>query len=238
MNDPYKNPVKADSAKEQIAQRLRRARIAAGYRTQTEFSDKNGISQSTYHTHESGTKGLKRDIAQTYARILRIRLAWLLTGEEPMSLGDRPLEPIGYQGVLVRGSVQAGMWKEAAEWPEDEWFREPMPPEDPRYPGISLYGLIVRGDSMNRVFTDGTVLGCIHLITNAIDVKDGDYVIVERVNDKGEVEATVKQLQIDPDQVWWLWPRSTDPAFQVPIRSDDGLKVRIVAKVVRYSSPL
>lgn len=226
------------NARAQIALRLKKARIEAGFRTEKEFAEKNGIPQPTYHTHESGKRGIKGDGARTYARVLNVRLSWLLTGEEPMREDKHAMQEVDYLGVLVRGAVQAGMWQEATEWPEGEWFREPMPAEDQRYPGIPLYGLVVRGESMNKIFADKTVLGCIHLITNPINVGDGDYVIVERVNDRQEIEATVKQLQIDPEGAWWLWPRSTDPAFQIPIRFDDGVNVRIVAKVVRYSSPL
>lgn len=62
--------------------RLKQARVAAGYRTAKEFSDSHQMPQSTYSTHEKGTRPLTMESAGVYADILGIKAAWLLFGDE------------------------------------------------------------------------------------------------------------------------------------------------------------
>ncbi len=61
--------------------RLKTARMAAGYRTATNFCEKNHIPISTYNMHETGKRKISADIAENYASILNINAAWLLTGD-------------------------------------------------------------------------------------------------------------------------------------------------------------
>ncbi|MDP3562423.1 MAG: helix-turn-helix transcriptional regulator [Legionellaceae bacterium] len=61
--------------------RLKTARIAAGYRTATNFCEKNHVPISTYNMHETGKRKFSADIAENYASILNINAAWLITGE-------------------------------------------------------------------------------------------------------------------------------------------------------------
>lgn len=63
-----------------IASRLRQARLRAGYKTQSHFSESHGIKQSTYSMHEKGTRGISTLAAQQYARLLNISVDWLLLG--------------------------------------------------------------------------------------------------------------------------------------------------------------
>ena len=63
------------------AERLKQARLAAGFKTAKEFSDTHYIAQATYSTHESGKRGLKLQTAQHYAELLNVSTAWILTGE-------------------------------------------------------------------------------------------------------------------------------------------------------------
>ncbi len=60
--------------------RLRMARIAAGYKTARAFCDKYNVPHSTYSLHETGRRNLKPKIAQQYADLLHVSVAWLLTG--------------------------------------------------------------------------------------------------------------------------------------------------------------
>lgn len=137
------------------------------------------------------------------------------------------------KGLTVRGYVQGGHWQEASEWPPEDWRTIAAPAESERYPGIPLFGLEVRGTSMNEVFPEGTILGCINLIHHPVNVTPGKFVIVERTNESGEVEATVKEIDQDAEGSTWLVPRSTDPRFKTPVKLDEGEKVRIVALVVK-----
>ncbi|MCB8880090.1 helix-turn-helix transcriptional regulator [Acidisoma cellulosilytica] len=74
--------------RKQAGDRLRRARIAAGYAEQIDFYDLFGIPQGTYANHESGLRGFDMIVAKDYAEKLgNVTAAWLITGE-----GDAPSE--------------------------------------------------------------------------------------------------------------------------------------------------
>ncbi|MCG5241893.1 XRE family transcriptional regulator [Azospirillum doebereinerae] len=91
--------------KRDIAQRLRLARTAAGYRTAKEFASSHGVPQPTYALHESGERGLRPDVAERYATLLGVSPAWLLTGEGQGPLGTvtrpEPVSPADAQGTTA-----------------------------------------------------------------------------------------------------------------------------------------
>lgn len=118
--------------------------------------------------------------------------------------------------IFVRGAVQAGVWRDAIEWSGDEWYSLTVPTDD-RYPGIERFGLLVKGDSMDRLYPDGTVVVCVRFLDIARQPKPGERVICERRSSKtGDFEATVKEYQRDDDGRHVLWPRSSKPEFQQP----------------------
>lgn len=151
---------------------------------------------------------------------------------------QEPLEPIsnGMISVKVSGFVQAGYFTDALEIPEWEQQTIILPRPDNH---AKHFGLRVRGDSMNQVFPEGTILVCVPIQLYDFELQNGDYVIVERFqNDL--VEATVKEIRQDGDKNVWLWPRSDNPQHQAPIKlprngdapdsGDD--EIRVVAVVV------
>jgi len=69
---------------------------------------------------------------------------------------------------------------------------------------------------MDTIFPPGTILICIATIANEIEPEHGQYVVVQRSNELGQVEMTCKQYIVQ-DGRKWLVPRSTDPAYQAPI---------------------
>lgn len=71
-----------------MAERLRKARRDAGYKTAAEFAAKHGIPQPTYALHESGKRGLKDDVLKEYAGKLGVREAWLRYGEGSQHLDE------------------------------------------------------------------------------------------------------------------------------------------------------
>lgn len=81
---------------EQIHDRLKKARIEAGYKSAAEFSNKHDIPPNTYNNHETGVRGITIPTAKKYARLLNIDDYWLLTGKgdaketnQPEALHDR-----------------------------------------------------------------------------------------------------------------------------------------------------
>jgi SOS-response transcriptional repressor LexA len=147
------------------------------------------------------------------AQALGVPASYFIEAVQPEQDG---LKPARLASVHVRGAIQAGVWKDAIEWPPDDWFAVTVPMDD-RFPGAPVYGLLVRGKSMDLIFPDGTVV----LVTPFFEVgrlpKPGEKVVVLRRSATGEYEATLKQYDTDDQGRHVLWPRSSDPDFQTPI---------------------
>lgn len=125
-----------------------------------------------------------------------------------------------FRTVYIRGSVQAGAWKEATEWPRGEWIAVTLPLQGVA-DSITPYALRVVGPSMNLVFRDGDILICIPAYAFHRPLRSGDKVIVERRSREGLLEATCKEYR-EADGAIWLWPRSDDPEHQAPIQLPSG----------------
>lgn len=70
---------------ENIASRLKQARLSAGYKTAIDFARAHNIPVSTYAQHEAGKRSLHVELILTYSHSLNIDPYWLLTGQEPVN---------------------------------------------------------------------------------------------------------------------------------------------------------
>jgi len=61
--------------------RLKQAREKAGFQDAAEAARRFGWAASTYHGHENGSRGLRADVAQKYARAFRVSPDWLMFGK-------------------------------------------------------------------------------------------------------------------------------------------------------------
>lgn len=128
------------------------------------------------------------------------------------------LIPVQTTQIEVRGSVQAGVWRDAIEWPQADWYAITVP-VDQAYAGMRRYGLLVEGESMNKIFPDGSIVVAINLSEVGRMPKTGEIVVaIRRSTRTGEFEATVKAVQVRDDGEIILWPQSTDPDHVQPIR--------------------
>ncbi|MCX5613657.1 LexA family protein [Bombella saccharophila] len=119
--------------------------------------------------------------------------------------------------IQVCGEVQAGVWKEAQEWPVLDRYAITIP-QDSEYPGLKRYGLMVKGQSMNRVFQEGSVVIVINFSELGRRPRNGDYVVAMQRSDVSDsFEATIKAVQIKASGQMVLWPQSTEPEFQAPL---------------------
>lgn len=140
--------------------------------------------------------------------------------------------------VRVLGHVQAGDWREAIEWAHEDQYVVGNPPF-PEYAQDPKFALEVRGTSMNKIYPPGTIVLCVPFIHVDRNPVPGEKVLVQRRSPNGMVEATVKEFQIDDHGRAWLWPRSTDPEHQQPLRfegtgeEDDILVTALVVASIR-----
>lgn len=105
----------------EMGDRLRKARMKAGYKSAAKAAAALGMPISTYSAHENGQNGFSAEWAQKYARRFGVTAAWLLVDEtEPsrVPIGEEfpddpsPDEPAtigsetGVRGVPRDGSAQ------------------------------------------------------------------------------------------------------------------------------------
>ncbi|MFB9942799.1 LexA family protein [Gluconobacter oxydans] len=132
------------------------------------------------------------------------------------------ITPVHTTQIEVRGDVQAGVWREAIEWPQADWYAITVP-LDTAFAGLHRYGLLVKGDSMDKVFPDGSIAVVINLADLGRMPKTGEVVVaVHRSKTSDEFEATVKAVQVLESGEMILWPQSTNPDFATPLRIPAG----------------
>lgn len=215
-----------------VAKKIKNLRLSLGL-NQTELADKLGVTQASVSRWEKGSMPDADKLTQLAE----------MAGESIKSFIDEGTLPVPISTVLnrlwVRGSVAAGVFASAYEWPQDDWTLY-YGGKHIEAPDGARYGLRVDGDSMNQVYPPGTILDCV-AIEHCADLESGQRVIVERRRFDGEVEATVKEYVVGDDGTEWLVPRSYNPAFQSPISATEpgeGIEeVRVVAKVVGSYRP-
>lgn len=145
------------------------------------------------------------------SQVLLSALAHAEGSEKPRHLMPASIEPIE-----VRGFVQGGVWRSALETPAADRYEIMVPTKGP-YAHLPRYGLEVRGDSMNKLFPNGTVVEVVNFSDVGRSPETGECVVVIR-RDGPEIEATLKLYQCTDDGHVVLWPKSTDPEWQQPIR--------------------
>lgn len=200
-----------------LSNRIRRLRESRGM-NQTQLAEAASVSQATVSRWEKGASPTGEHI-QTLAKIFN-KSVDELCGLQPIALGLQ---------LRVVGCVEAGVFRESNEFPESDIYEISMPtPRNP--PQGKVFGLEVRGTSMNQFYSEDSILACVRLTDMRRDLRDGDHVIVYRKRD-GEYEATCKELRM-ADGKPWLWPRSNDPQHQAPIQINDGDEIEIYAVVI------
>ena len=202
-------------------------RKAKGF-TQASLAERIGVEQPTVQRWERG----KRE--PTLSQL--VELANILGVEPGNLIGTVAASPLGPR-LYVKGEVAAGLWKDAFEWPEDEW-QSFTGRADVAADADHRFGLRISGDSMNDVYPPGTIVECVSTFGH-IEATPGRKVVVLRLNERGETEATVKEL-VEREDGLWLVPRSSNPihrAFKVGEPDPDVVEVRIVAVVVASVRP-
>ena len=64
-----------------IPKRLKIARVASGYKTARELTEKYAIPASTYSQHENGKRTLSLENIISYSELFKVDPTWLITGQ-------------------------------------------------------------------------------------------------------------------------------------------------------------
>lgn len=208
-----------------IGDRIRTRREEIGIQ-QADLAKRLGLSQSAVSQWEDGKtdpypKRL-RDIAQALDTTVRF-LTDLEEGEDPIDDLSEQTPVIQYDGIIRVprvGLIQAGLFAERNELPIEEQGFTPIPANTP-FARLPLKSARIHGDSMNEFYPHGSDVVYVPAIFlgEGWMPETGHHVIIQRLNDWGESELTVKEIRYgkgeNPDFVE-LMPRSTNPAFQKP----------------------
>lgn len=141
------------------------------------------------------------------------------------------------------GKVQAGAWLEL----DDTSQEEPQMLSaalDRRYPQARQWLREVEGDSMNaRNIFPGDLAHIVEIVGSGVNLNSGMIVEVTRYRAGGSLrEITLKEVDVADSGQITLWPRSSNPKWQDPVKltddSDQDVQVEItgllLAKITRF----
>lgn len=149
-------------------------------------------------------------------------------GVEAPDIGRPADERIVPLLLSVRYKVQAGHWYEMDAAEEPDQISHAVTP-DPRFANWPQWLEEVRGDSANKRIQPGQYVHVVDAIEMGYAPQQGNWVVVERRRNQGaERERSLKQVELRPDGRVELWPRSTNPRWNEPLRLNSG-GPRIVA---------
>lgn len=158
----------------------------------------------------------------------------------PGNIESGPPRPVHL--APIRGETAAGVWFEPDAFVDED---QPLVPVIPGpYAGLEQFSYRVVGTSMDKAkILNGSFVVCVPYFDARGGIADGDIVVVERR--RGQlIERTCKQLKIVRGG-FELWPRSTDPKFQEPLRvihdngdTADGEEIEIVGLVIGVFAPI
>ena len=194
--------------------------------TLEDMAERAKVSVSQLSRWESGNNNIPSERLPELARAYECRIGDIFEEDES------PFEALS-PTLYVKGDVQAGVWKEAWQFEEDEWERY-TGRADIKVTLRERFGLRVVGESMNEIYPPGTILDCV-AYTGDVEIPNGKRVIVQRIRNGDETETTVKEYRRDADGVEWLVPRSLNPAFQSSFRADqeeNGISRAVVIGIV------
>lgn len=124
-------------------ERLRQARIDAGWTEAAEAARRFGWNLSTYRAHENGQNPIPRTRAPEYARAFRVSPEWLLLGT-----GDGRRRPVPLVGYIGAGAEVYAL--------DDGGSLDDI--DAPPGIGPEAVAVQVRGSSMYPRYMDGDVL--------------------------------------------------------------------------------
>ncbi|BCZ75881.1 LexA family transcriptional regulator [Gluconobacter oxydans] len=154
----------------------------------------------------------RSDKLAALAQVLEVSPASLV---EVLEGQKTSLEPVSdFNQVPVIGYVQAGIFQHGFSQDYPTEFVSVSP--DHRYPSLPRVAFRVRGDSMDLLYPEGTIVLAVRISDLAREPKTGEKVVVIRQTN-GDQEATIKQIEIKEDGKVVLWPRSSNPEFSAAI---------------------
>ena len=86
--------------------RLKQSRIKAGFKTAASAADYLGIPYGTYSGHENGSRGIRDDELQHYAKTYKVSLYWLAFGENATRAKLKLIGHAGSEDSMMKGRAK------------------------------------------------------------------------------------------------------------------------------------
>ncbi|WP_086656562.1 LexA family protein [Acetobacter persici] len=189
--------------------------LERGGLSETAACEAAGVGVNTIRHIRKRGHSPKIENLRKLALALGVPAAYFLEAAAVGAEGDIQGQVTNLQAIFVKGAVQAGHWTEATEWPPMDWYPV-FTPSNIRYPSTEKFGLVVKGDSMNKVYPAGSIVIAVKFSDIACQPKPGQRVVVIRRSLHG-FEATVKKFDVDASGRIILWPESYSPEYQQPL---------------------
>jgi hypothetical protein len=143
----------------------------------------------------------------------------------------------GLRSVTVGTVVEAGKWHFKNER-QFETFDISIP-DDPNLRDVTLYAAVMRGDSMNQRYRNGSIIVFSPITgTSPSEIREGSRYHVRKAQAGADaVEETVQTLRKDTAGQWWLVPESNSPDFQQWTKLEghhQGYTINLIGRV-RYA---
>ena len=191
-------------------QRLRRARVAAGFPTAIDAIKRFRWSISTYRAHENGQNAFDALTAIRYARAFRVPPTWLLLGE---AAADGASAPTLDASLYPEASIDPRARRRPVSIADGRGLRPaydgigassigdcfPLP-QVPRYPLDSQFALIVEGAFVNRVARDGDTILFVDMAAYGAPPSHGDLLLIECAGSAG-IEISLRRMRRYGDRV-------------------------------------
>ena len=206
--------------------RIREAREKLGL-TQAQVAKLMGTTQQTIQRYEAGKVDIASNKLTRLAKVLDTTVDYLL-GTSPLPTNAIRAIPGGTPRPVI-GRISAGDFGTVYE----ETGESLNVDDDVYVEHKHGFWMKVRGNSMNRLFAEGTMV----YIDPNDEVRNGDVGVACVNGDEG----TVKRIFYEPNGSVRLHPESYDPEYRDRIvdKSDpDSPSFQIEGKVVAYRSPL
>lgn len=144
------------------------------------------------------------------------------------------------QALPIRFLVQAGAWLETDDLSDykAETLGLSSIAASPQFPAQHQWVEKIVGDSVDKIFRDGSFIHVVSLIGSGIELKSGALVVVERV-DGHKRERTVKRAMKDADG-FKLVGESHNPRWNkpFPVTDADHVTIEIVGVVIGGYTPI
>jgi len=214
-----------------VQTKLKQLRRAHAY-TLEQLADKVGTSAITLSRYETGQRSVGLRMLSTICDVYQISLTTFFASAnhaiESRRNEDQHEQPAP-RYIHIYGEITAGSFAQAVASTLDE-IEIPQTLLD-RFGHENLFGLAVKGDSMNKIVQNNDYV----ILNRQQTANNGDIVAVLLNNE----ETTLKRFfQLDSETVV-LKPESNHPEFQpvtIDLRQPD-LTLNILGKVIWYCSP-